>query len=72
MKRGISKIVVGIGIFVSVGFRGLAFGQALGSAGTIEGVVSDPTGGVVVGATVELQNAVSGFRHSGENGLDWK
>ena len=36
--------------------------QSLGSAGTIEGTVTDPTGAVVSGASVEIQNAVSGFR----------
>src|SRR4029453_7181756 len=36
--------------------------QSLGSAGTVEGTVTDPTGAVVAGASVEIQNAVSGFR----------
>jgi hypothetical protein len=36
--------------------------QSLGSAGTIEGTVTDPTGAVVAGASVEIQNTVTGFR----------
>lgn len=34
----------------------------LGNSGSIAGVVKDPTGGVVVGAKVEVTNPVSGFR----------
>ena len=34
----------------------------LGNSGSIEGVVKDPTGGVVVGATVEIMNVVTGFQ----------
>src|SRR5689334_18741999 len=41
----------------------LAFGQSVAS-GTIEGTVVDPTGGVVVGATVEIQNPLTGFRQT--------
>jgi len=36
-------------------------GQGLGSAGTLSGVVQDPSGAVVPGALVEIQNPVSGF-----------
>jgi hypothetical protein len=39
-----------------------ANGQSLGSAGTVTGVVSDPNGAVVAGATVVLQNGVTGYR----------
>ena len=38
-----------------------AAGQGMGSAGSISGTVSDPSGGVVRGATVELQNRISGY-----------
>jgi hypothetical protein len=45
----------------------LAAGPAkaqLGNSGSIEGVVKDPSGGVVVGAVVEINNPVTGFRRS--------
>src|SRR6516162_11177843 len=34
------------------------------SSGTIEGTVVDPTGGVILGATVELDNPVTGFKQT--------
>ena len=36
--------------------------QSSGGAGTIEGVVTDPTGAVIAAATLEIQNAVTGFK----------
>jgi hypothetical protein len=36
--------------------------QELGGAGTLQGTVKDPTGGVMVAVTVTIVNAVSGFR----------
>jgi len=38
------------------------FGQSLGNAGTIEGTVTDPTGGVINGANVDIQNSITGFK----------
>jgi carboxypeptidase family protein len=38
--------------------------QSLGGAGTINGVVSDPNGAVVAGATVVIQNSVTGYRRA--------
>ena len=37
--------------------------QSVGS-GTIEGTVTDPTGGVIIGASVELTNPVTGFKQA--------
>src|SRR6185295_6756538 len=34
------------------------------ASGTIEGTVVDPSGGVVVGAMVEIQNPLTGFRQT--------
>jgi hypothetical protein len=36
--------------------------QSLGNAGTVNGVVSDPNGAVIEGATVVIRNSVTGFR----------
>ena len=42
---------------------GWTFAQSIAS-GTIEGMVVDSTGGVVVGAVVEMQNPLTGFKQS--------
>ena len=42
----------------------------LGNSGSIEGVVKDPTGGVMVGATVEISNPVTGFERQTTTGND--
>src|SRR5215213_508524 len=38
--------------------------QSLGNAGTIEGVVTDPSGAVVPGAQVDLQNRITGYKRA--------
>ena len=38
--------------------------QQIGGAGTVQGNVTDPTGAVIPGATVEIANPVSGFHQS--------
>jgi len=40
-------------------------GAQLGNSGSIEGTVKDPSGAVVPGATVEIENPVSGFTRTG-------
>src|SRR5437773_1167222 len=37
------------------------FAQALGTAGTLSGTVTDPNGAVVSGATLTLSNALTGY-----------
>ncbi len=41
-----------------------AYGQGLGGAGTVQGTVKDPTGGVMQAVTVQISNPVSGFSRS--------
>ncbi len=43
---------------------GLASGQSLGNAGTIEGTVADPSGALVPQATVTISNPVTGYKQS--------
>src|ERR1051326_2671586 len=44
--------------------------QSAGAAGTIQGKVMDPTGAVVPGATVEIQNPVTGFTRTATTDAD--
>jgi hypothetical protein len=40
------------------------FGQTLGSSGTVKGTVLDPSGAILRGAVVDLQNPVSGYQRT--------
>jgi hypothetical protein len=46
------------------------FGQSLGNAGTINGTVIDPSGGVVAKAEVSVRNVVTGYTQSVVSGPD--
>jgi hypothetical protein len=52
----------------------LSFGVSLraqsGNFGSLEGVVTDPSGAAVAGATVEIRDPVSGFDHTDNTGAD--
>src|SRR5438309_7747866 len=67
MKRGAMaarRALVGLGRFVmcmSLLAPALAFAQELGGAGTIQGTVKDPTGGVMQAVDVKISNPLSGF-----------
>lgn len=41
-----------------------SYGQSLGNTGSIEGTVADPTGAVIAGAKVDIQNRLTGYRKS--------
>src|ERR1700704_1141972 len=41
-----------------------ASAQGLGGAGTVQGTVKDPTGGVMQSVEVRISNAVSGFNRT--------
>jgi hypothetical protein len=42
----------------------LPFAQGLGSSGSVQGQITDPTGAVIPGATVDISNPVSGYHQS--------
>lgn len=48
-------------VFVILGFEPADLAQNAGSSTSISGTVTDPTGAIVVGATITIHNPVSGF-----------
>src|SRR6476619_221928 len=68
MSRGqgswgpLARILV-FAVVVVLGAR-IGWSQELGGAGTVQGTVKDPTGGVMTAVTVELSNPVTGLRRS--------
>ncbi|HUO35320.1 MAG TPA: TonB-dependent receptor [Candidatus Acidoferrum sp.] len=61
---GVRLLVASLLAFALANFTTLAAApkaQEAGNAGTISGVVTDPSGGVVAGAIVEIQNPVSQY-----------
>ncbi len=56
---GIAVVVIGL-----LGFELAARAQNAGSSTSISGTVTDPTGAVVVGATVTIHNPVSGLERT--------
>src|ERR1019366_7028636 len=49
---------------------GPLFAQGMGNSGTITGTVTDPSGAVVSGAAVEIENKVTGYNKSTVTGTD--
>src|ERR1700674_2727143 len=64
--RWARTVSVGLQMILGLGAFGLApaRAQGLGGAGTVEGTVKDPTGGVMVAVTVDISNPVTGFKRS--------
>ena len=60
MVSFVIPIAVGATLFAGSPVRA----QGLGGAGTVQGTVKDPTGGVMVAVTVTISNAVTGFTRS--------
>ncbi len=60
---GLKATVLTMTLGLLVGLTPLAAeAQGLGGAGTVQGIVKDPTGAVLVAADVTISNAVSGYR----------
>src|SRR3569832_1495735 len=51
--------VIGVSI---LGSSSPVFAQSLGGAGTVEGVVSDPSGAAVANAEVQIGNSITGYK----------
>ncbi|HMD07481.1 MAG TPA: TonB-dependent receptor [Candidatus Acidoferrum sp.] len=66
LKRLGSYLILG---FVLV-FAALPVWGQVGNSGSIEGVVKDPSGGVVAGAKVEISYSVSGYQRETTTGSD--
>lgn len=67
LKRFFSAIVTSTQtlLFCSIAWTAaIPSTQTLGSAGTIQGTVTDSTGAVVSGAAVEIHNPISGYKDS--------
>jgi len=58
------------GILVELILFAAIAGAQLGNSGSIEGIVKDPSGGVVANATVEIANPVSGYSRTAVTGRD--
>jgi hypothetical protein len=63
MHTSIRRAVTVAFVFLLCSFSGLR-AQSAGSAGTLSGIVTDPTGAVVPGAVVSLINPVSGYNRN--------
>jgi hypothetical protein len=55
-----SSITVVFALGLALSFATGPASAQLGNSGSVEGVVKDPSGGVIAGATVEMFNPVSG------------
>src|SRR6266481_5911538 len=59
-----SRLAIIVGVFLLVFFISSQASAQSVASGTVEGTVADPTGGVVVGAAVEIRNPITGFRQT--------
>jgi hypothetical protein len=66
------KGILAVSVFglLSLGFTTLGFGQSLGNAGTIQGMVLDSSGAALPTATITIRNAVSGHTQSAISASD--
>lgn len=65
IRKGFAPIIHLALLLVVLSLSGpAAAGQALGSAGTVTGVVSDPNNAVVSNATVKIENPLTGYNRT--------
>lgn len=60
MKRAVFAVFLALFTFGIPGLRA----QSAGNSGTISGIVTDPTGAILPGASVSIQNPVSGYERT--------
>jgi hypothetical protein len=68
LKHWSSSVVLVLGLVLF--FAACPANAQLGNSGSIDGVVKDPSGGVIAGATVEISNPVSRFSRQTTTGSD--
>ena len=70
MNFRVNKLPI-LALLTLIFFSNAAFaGQATGTGGTVQGVVTDPSGAVIVGAEATLTNALTGYKQSVKSGAD--
>jgi hypothetical protein len=67
MRKNLALCTLGVLFAITTG---PIFGQSLGNAGTIQGIVVDPSGAAVPGAMVTIRNPVSGYLQSAKTAAD--
>src|SRR6516225_4687589 len=71
--RGLIMTTRGLVLAAAVALWGVpAHAQGLGGAGTVQGIVKDPTGAAMAAVTVDLSNPVTGFKRSTTTDTDGK
>lgn len=72
MKKAVSIIItVIVAVIVALGAARLfALPQSAGTAGSVEGTVVDPSEAVVPGASVKIENAVTGYKRAATTDAD--
>jgi hypothetical protein len=59
-KRNLFTVLLMFGC-LSLAFTPNSRAQSSGNAGSVEGTILDPDGKIIIGASVELHNPVSGY-----------
>ncbi len=67
MRTPVRRLVILFSVLLGVVFSVSLNAQTAGSAGTVLGTVTDPSGAVVPGATITIKNPVSQFQRSAQS-----
>jgi hypothetical protein len=66
-RRGFSKLMLACVLALGIG---VSLRAQSGNFGSVAGAVTDPSGAAVAGATIEIQNPVSGYDRTAVSGTD--